>query len=72
MKRLTSQRIALWLWKRDGKPDGYAVGEANRDTYQREAEDVLEAIRTLGFRLVPQRERSRTVPNGTYRSEDRR
>lgn len=52
-KRLTSQRIAQWLWERDGKPDGYAVGEANRGTYQSEAEDVLEAVRVLGFRLVP-------------------
>lgn len=53
MKRLTSQRIALWLWERDGRPSGYAVGEANRGTYQREAADALEAIRALGFKLVP-------------------
>jgi hypothetical protein len=51
-ERLPARQIAAWMWRRDGKPDGHALGEANRRTYDREAVDVLRAIRALGFRVV--------------------
>jgi hypothetical protein len=51
-KRLTLKQIATWAWTQDGKPDGHELGEANRRTYEREAESVLRAIRALGYQVV--------------------
>lgn len=48
----TARQVARLLWEADGKPDGRGLGEANRGTYQRAAESVFEAIRTLGFKVV--------------------
>lgn len=52
-RRLTHRRLAKWLWEKDGRPDGYQLGEAHLGTYQREAEGVFAAIRALGFKVVP-------------------
>ena len=53
MKRLTAKRVARYMWQRDGEPDGRGEGEANRNTYQWQAIDVMAAIRALGFKVVP-------------------
>lgn len=53
MMKLTASRVARWLWQRDGKPDGRAMGEVDLNHYVRQAEDVFEAIRVLGYRVSP-------------------
>lgn len=54
-KKLGSASVARYLWELDGKPEGHGLGEANRQTYIRQAEEVFNAIGAMGFKVVPKK-----------------
>lgn len=51
-KRITALQVALYLWRKDGRPERTQLGEAGKATYINAAFEIFRGIEALGGKVV--------------------